>query len=155
MRRRFGPRDGTERRSEGGWPPRPDRPRGAGLSHLVGDVAVRHDAAIWNLHQSLEDAPLEIGGSGEVEPKIEVPSLPVEIFTELVEGGAERAVSVGIPVTLLDHLGRYAPDPANPIAGDPDRDGSGGRVAQDTRVDRRGAFVPRHQRVVSPWDLSL
>ena len=60
---------------------------------------------------------------------MEALSLPVEILIELVQGDPERGVSVGIPVTLLDHLGRDGPDPAHPIAGDPDCDGSGGRVA--------------------------
>jgi len=105
-----------------------DRARGARHSHLVGDVPIRHDSAVGNFREPLEDAPLEWGRSGEVELKMEALSPSVEILIELMKGDPEGGVCVRIPVTLLDHLGRDAPDSANPIAGDPDRDGSGGRI---------------------------
>ena len=66
---------------------------GAGHSHLVGDVPVRHDSAIRNFREPLVDALLKRGGPGEVERKVKAFSLAVEILIELVEGDPERGVS--------------------------------------------------------------
>ena len=81
-----------------------DGPRGACYSDLVGDVPVGHDTPVWDVGEPLVDAPLKLGGSGEVEWKMEALPLPVEVLVELVEGDPERGVSLGIPVTVLNHL---------------------------------------------------
>ena len=49
--------------------------------------------------------------------KMEALPFPVEILIELVKGDPERSVSFRIPVTVLDHLGRNAHDPAHPHYG--------------------------------------
>ncbi len=63
-----------------------DGTRGAGVSHLIGDVSVRYDSSIRNFGEPLVDALLKLGGSGEVERKMEAFSLTFEILIELVEG---------------------------------------------------------------------
>ena len=108
-----------------------DRPRCASHPHFIGDVPIRHDSAVGDFGEPVIDASLKVGRSGEIERKMEALPPPVEILIELVQGDPERGVSVRIPVTVRDHLGRDAPNSSNSVAGDPDRDGSSGRVVKD------------------------
>src|SRR5439155_23344478 len=64
---------------------------GAGFAEFPRDVAITPRFAIWNFQQLMPDSDLK-WTSGKIERKLEVPSLAVEVFIDLLDKNPVRFV---------------------------------------------------------------
>jgi len=68
-----------------------DRTRSAGLAQVPGNFAVAPRFPVWNFQQFTPDSDLK-GSSGEIERKVELPSLTVKVFIDLLDKNPVRFV---------------------------------------------------------------